>query len=109
MTFEGGFFYLWSEDIEVADDGWNRHDVNEEWSQQVFGEMGSNDWPEKYQSLFKGRPADKNAWRQSKQRFNNRLPPHLNDKVKTAVRVPLERDGLERAKPFVSKIYVKKS
>lgn len=46
VTFEG-FFYLWSEDTEVADDGWNWHDVNEEWSQQVVGEMGSNDWPEK--------------------------------------------------------------
>lgn len=29
---------------------------------------------------------------------------HLNASVKIAVRVPLERDGLERAKPLVSKI-----
>lgn len=30
----------------------------------------------------------------------------LSDKVKIAVRVPLERDGLERARPLVSKIYI---
>lgn len=29
---------------------------------------------------------------------------YLNDKVKIAVKVPLERDGFERAKPLVSKI-----
>ena len=39
------------------------------------------------------------------QKSNCQLQAHLNDKVTTAVRVPLERDGLERAKPLVSKIY----
>lgn len=39
------------------------------------------------------------------QKLNCQLQAYLNDKVKTAVRVPLERDGLERAKPLVSKIY----
>lgn len=34
----------------------------------------------------------------------NKLIAHLKDKVKIAVKVPLERDGLERAKPFVSRI-----
>lgn len=37
----------------------------------------------------------------------DQLPVHLNDKVKIAVRVPLDRDGLERAKPLVSKIYTR--
>lgn len=34
----------------------------------------------------------------------DQLIAHLKDKVKIAVKVPLERDGLERAKPFVSRI-----
>ena len=30
---------------------------------------------------------------------------HLKDKVKMPVRVPLDREGLERARPLVSRIY----
>lgn len=38
---------------------------------------------------------------------NKQHTAHRNDKEKIAVRVPLERDGLERAKPLVSKIYTR--
>lgn len=35
---------------------------------------------------------------------DHRLCAHLKDKVKIAVSVPLESEGLERAKPLVNKI-----
>lgn len=41
-------FYLWSKPTEVGYDGWDWHDVDEEWSQQILRKVSSNDGPEKY-------------------------------------------------------------
>lgn len=79
--------------------------------------MSSNDWPVKYCVEVKynyvnrqtetEKDEGKNCY--NKTTYNWFLHvissrTYLIDKVKMAVKVPLESDGLERAKPLVSKI-----